>query len=232
MKTMYKTLLALVITGLFMALQAQAQVGIGTTTPDASAQLEIQSTSKGLLIPRVTSTASVTSPAKGLIVYQTGGTEGFYYNSGTPGSPDWKMLSTGGGSGSALSYGYAANTSGSIIAVVLGGTEIPLPNAQNFSSVITNGANTNFVISTTGTYRLAYSVNLTAALLVGARLLIDGTANVASTINPASSQSHFAAETVVTLAAGTTISLQLFGLLGAATLQTGNGASLTIQQLN
>ena len=49
-------------------------VGIGTTSPDASAQLDVSSTSKGLLIPRMTGAQrrAIASPAAGLIVYQTG----------------------------------------------------------------------------------------------------------------------------------------------------------------
>lgn len=46
-------------------------VGIGTLTPDASAILHIQppSNNKGLLIPRITSTTNIASPAEGLLVY-------------------------------------------------------------------------------------------------------------------------------------------------------------------
>jgi hypothetical protein len=76
-----------------MAQKATAQVGVGTTTPDPSAQLHIESTTKGLLIPRVTSTSAVTSPATGLMVYQTGGSPGFYYNSGTAIAPVWLRIS-------------------------------------------------------------------------------------------------------------------------------------------
>ena len=52
---------------------AHAQVGIGTTTPDASAQLEIVSDKKGLLIPRMDQAAksAIVSPATGLMVFQT-----------------------------------------------------------------------------------------------------------------------------------------------------------------
>src|SRR5690242_6284904 len=59
--------------------------GIGTTTPDASSLLEIKSTSKGILIPRMTQTQrnAITSPATGLLIYQTDKTPGFYYYSGT-----------------------------------------------------------------------------------------------------------------------------------------------------
>lgn len=55
-------------------------VGIGATSPDASAILDIASTSKGVLFPRMTETqrTAISSPATGLIVYQTDATEGLY----------------------------------------------------------------------------------------------------------------------------------------------------------
>src|SRR5258706_14645670 len=65
--------------------------GVGTTTPNASSLLEVKSTTKGVLIPRMTSAqrAAIVSPATGLLVYQTDGTTGFYYyNAG------WKQLLT------------------------------------------------------------------------------------------------------------------------------------------
>jgi uncharacterized protein (TIGR02145 family) len=46
-----------------------AQVGIGTTTPAPSAILDLTSTDKALLITRVASTAAVTTPVNGMIVY-------------------------------------------------------------------------------------------------------------------------------------------------------------------
>ena len=50
-----------------------AQVGIGTTTPNASAALDITSTSKGLLLPRMTAAQrdAITSPDQGLIIFCT-----------------------------------------------------------------------------------------------------------------------------------------------------------------
>lgn len=55
-------------------------VGIGTAAPNASAQLDISSTSKGILIPRMTSAqrTAIVSPANGLLVYDTSVNE-FYY---------------------------------------------------------------------------------------------------------------------------------------------------------
>ncbi|SMD11713.1 tail fiber domain-containing protein [Pedobacter nyackensis] len=61
----------------------KAQTGIGTITPHASAQLEIASTNKGLLIPRVALASRPAAPATGLMIYQTDSTPGFYYYNGT-----------------------------------------------------------------------------------------------------------------------------------------------------
>jgi hypothetical protein len=58
-------------------------VAIGTSTPNTSAVLDLESTNQGFLVPRVSSTASVTSPATGLLVYQTGSPAGFYYYTGS-----------------------------------------------------------------------------------------------------------------------------------------------------
>jgi len=77
---------------------AQAQTGgvrIGTAgTPDASAALDVVSSTKGALLPRLTSAqrAAIASPATGLIVFQADGASGFYYNAGTATSPSWQQL--------------------------------------------------------------------------------------------------------------------------------------------
>ena len=60
----------------------QAQVGINTASPNSSAALDVTSTDKGLLIPRVASTSDITAPTAGMMVYQTGGTAGFYFYDG------------------------------------------------------------------------------------------------------------------------------------------------------
>jgi len=74
---------------LFISLQVQAQVGIGTITPDASAQLDVSSTNKGVLIPRMNRAERdlISTPATGLLIFQTDETPGFYYYSGTAWGP-------------------------------------------------------------------------------------------------------------------------------------------------
>ncbi|VXB17806.1 conserved hypothetical protein [Flavobacterium sp. 9AF] len=50
-----------------------AQVGINTTTPDASAALDVSSTTQGFLVPRMTTAQknAIVSPANGLLLYDT-----------------------------------------------------------------------------------------------------------------------------------------------------------------
>ena len=64
---------------------ASGSVGIGTITPNSSSKLEIKSTTKGLLIPRMTQTQrnAIASPANGLLIYQTDNNPGFYYYNGS-----------------------------------------------------------------------------------------------------------------------------------------------------
>ena len=140
-----------------------------------------------------------------------------------------------GPTGPALSSAFAANTQGSSVLVALGGTPIALPNAQLLSPDITvNAGNTVFTVVTPGTYQISYHVNTTAALLMGTRLVINGTNSVPSTINPALSISNFENQIKVTLPANSTISLQLFtSIVGTAVLVSGGaGASLTIIRLD
>ncbi|MDC1505593.1 hypothetical protein N8475_10435, partial [Winogradskyella sp.] len=82
---MKKLLTALLFTT-SIGLAAQEGVGINTITPEASSALDISSTNKGLLIPRMTELQRVainpSVTANGLLVYQTDGTSGFYYYNG------------------------------------------------------------------------------------------------------------------------------------------------------
>jgi hypothetical protein len=63
------TLLAAVL----LTATTHAQVGIGTATPDVSTVLDVQSTTKGFLLPRMTETErdNIASPATGLVVWCT-----------------------------------------------------------------------------------------------------------------------------------------------------------------
>ncbi|MFC5282708.1 hypothetical protein [Pedobacter alpinus] len=64
---------------------AQGSVGIGTQTPNASAALDVVSTNKGLLTPRLTTTQrdAIAAPANGLLIYNTGTLKFNYWNGTT-----------------------------------------------------------------------------------------------------------------------------------------------------
>lgn len=136
------------------------------------------------------------------------------------------------------SAGYAANTQGPILTILGSGTNIALPNYQVLSSDISVNtgisANTVFTLSNAGLYRISYHINTTLSLLLGSRLMINGSANTASTILPLVSLSNYTNEIEILLSAGTTISLQMFSSfgIGAATLlNNACGASLMIIRL-
>jgi hypothetical protein len=89
--------------------EMNAQTGIGTTTPEASAKLDVYSTNKGFLPPRVTltsgtDTTTIPSPATGLLVYNTGNNvglvAGYYYWNGT----SWATIATASGYAVGSSY--------------------------------------------------------------------------------------------------------------------------------
>lgn len=61
---------------------SQNGVGIGTNTPHPSALLHLQSTDKGLLVPKMTSTQinNIPSPSNGLLVYNTTASELWHWS--------------------------------------------------------------------------------------------------------------------------------------------------------
>lgn len=73
-----------------------AQVSLGTTSPDSSSLLDLNSTSKGLLIPRMTGDQRnlIQSPAKGLMIFNTD-TNNLEINRGTPVIRTWTVISNG-----------------------------------------------------------------------------------------------------------------------------------------
>jgi hypothetical protein len=84
-------------------------VGIGTVSPNASAALEVNSTTKGFLLPTMTQTQrnAISIPATGLLIYQSDNTPGFYYYNGSA----WTAIAgAAAGGGGAAGYSSTANT--------------------------------------------------------------------------------------------------------------------------
>lgn len=88
----------LIFIGILFSVHLFAQTGIGTTTPNASAKLDVYATNKGFLPPRVTLTSitdvtTIASPAEGLLVYNVGSVglqAGYYYWNGG----NWATIAT------------------------------------------------------------------------------------------------------------------------------------------
>ncbi|MBK9933909.1 MAG: hypothetical protein IPP05_07120 [Cytophagaceae bacterium] len=91
MKKVYLLAIGTLLATATMAQKAATKdnVGIGTSTPDQSAVLDIQSANKGLLIPRLTvdQRNNIASPANGLMIYQTNEKSGFYFYDGNAWKP-------------------------------------------------------------------------------------------------------------------------------------------------
>lgn len=138
---------------LFASLTLNAQVGIGTTNPDASSLLEVQSTTKGLLTPRMTTAqrTAISSPANGLLVYDTDESAFYYYESAS-----WSRLK-----GAEKRDNYV---------LVKSQADLPAPSG----SVITLDENTFYEIN--GTIALTASINLNGAYISG----LDATEDVLS----------------------------------------------------
>ena len=102
-RNLFKITLFTIILGFVNTLMQAQNIGINPTgaTPNASAMLDVSSTDKGMLIPRVSLTSTsdvntVSNPATSLLVYNTNagmsnGSVGFYYWNGTA----WIKLNDG-----------------------------------------------------------------------------------------------------------------------------------------
>lgn len=88
-----KNLLYILFLVLSMSLNAQVGINNDNSNPDPSSMLDVKSTTKGLLAPRMTQAQrnAIVSPATGLMIFQTDGGIGLYHNVGTPAIPAWSM---------------------------------------------------------------------------------------------------------------------------------------------
>lgn len=124
-----------------------SQVGIGTVTPDASSVLDLSSSTKGMLAPRMTTVQrlAIASPADGLLVYDTTDAAFYFYKSAV-----WQILEDEKRNNHKL-VKSAADLDDELAAG--GGTEYLLT------------ANTLYEIN--GTILLAHSINLNNAYILG-----------------------------------------------------------------
>lgn len=153
---MKKRLLSLsrnIFLGLFFvgsSLAVNAQVGINSdnSAPDPSAILDVKSTTSGFLTPRMTKDErdAIANPATSLLIYQTDNTPGYYYNSGTPATPNWVRI-------------------GNDEAQAICDSRIPLDSVARFS--IYSGRFTAYLITEPGSYYLTDSILLNRTSATG-----------------------------------------------------------------
>ena len=152
----------LFIVGLFFSMHLFAQTGIGTNTPNPSAKLDVFSSNKGFLPPRVSLTdiydqTTIASPATGLLVYckgDAGLAAGYYYWNGNA----WATIATSGGSGSfASSYLRGSRTATQSIAV---GGVVTFTNIDNSAGtdISLNTSTGKITLAAGNTYRLRGAV--------------------------------------------------------------------------
>ncbi|WP_142785469.1 hypothetical protein [Changchengzhania lutea] len=132
-----------------------AQVGIGTTNPDDSSILHVESSDKGVLIPRLSTIeiGNIVNPAIGLLVYNTDLNE-FQFNFGTALAPDWSKISHN----SSVKY---SNTNTTTNLNTAASTNIPIFGNLHWNddtSIYSISGNA-LTINTTGRYRIAANIS-------------------------------------------------------------------------
>lgn len=89
---MIKYIVLLIVFNFYIA-NVSAQLAIGTTNPDATSILDLYAKDKGILIPRLSSSA-ISNPARGLIIFNTD-TNQIETNIGTPSNSVWATRAIG-----------------------------------------------------------------------------------------------------------------------------------------
>ncbi len=144
----------------FLQYNSYAQVGIGTTVPDASSILDVVSTTQGVLVPRLTTTQenAITNPATGLLIYNTDCKE-FRFNIGTPASPSWIKTSRSGSvkySNNAADTSVNVNTNTAANARIISTLEWNDDTSLYTANTLTN----TITINETSRYRITVNVSL------------------------------------------------------------------------
>lgn len=90
---------------------AQTSVGIGTASPHSSAALDITSSGKGFLVPRLSQAArlAITSPTNGLLVYDSSSHRLYQYQEG-----EWRFLLTNASWAQSTTRNYTYSTSNNV----------------------------------------------------------------------------------------------------------------------
>lgn len=126
----------------------------------------------------------------------------------------------------------AIHTGGITLDVVPTGINIPLNGARILNGFTANATADEYTVNETGNYYLVYNVKTRDATTVKTRITRNG-ALLSGTVRSSSvPTTNFSISMIVNLNQGDVISLQLYDLNAAVTLQGGSGASLVIIRLS
>lgn len=172
-KTTLKSPLQFLLFLFLFSIVGNAQIGIGTATPNASSVLDISSTTQGMLAPRMTTAQriAIATPADGLLVYDTDLSTFYFYVLGTT---TWTPVNSG---GARLNFKRIKSTDN--LAVVLaaelaagGGSKYVLNSATLYE--INGTVNFNFPIDINNAYIQGLDANEDVIAKNGG-ILFDGT---------------------------------------------------------
>ncbi len=109
-------LLCILLFPFFSATAQSFAINTDGSAANASALLDVKSTAKGILLPRMTGVqkTAIVLPATGLLIYQTDGTPGLYENNGTPAVPNWQLVLAA-GNGWTVTGNSGTDTAGNFI---------------------------------------------------------------------------------------------------------------------
>jgi len=153
-------------------------IGVGTTTPQSSAVLDISSNSKGFLLPLVSSSQriAIANPANGLLVYDTTSQRFYQYQDGA-----WRYIINSDYWGKSTSRKFLTNLTDSIGI----GTSLPqhrldvngdiyaTEDVRVGSNVIASGSASAAVVNASGNVSAGGSANILGNISGGGDLIID-----------------------------------------------------------
>ncbi|TGV01192.1 hypothetical protein [Flavivirga rizhaonensis] len=209
-----------------------AQVGIGTTSPNTSSILDVESTDKGILIPRLDTGAinAIASPANGLLVFNTDLNE-FQFNFGTSASPNWSKISH------SISLKYS-NTDTTTNINTAAYTNIPIFGSVDWNDHLAscNVTGNTVTLNTSGRYRIVVNIsyivptisgNSDVRVAVEAQIAINGTPT--GTIAATGYVRHNSGHTEASLHISEVLNITNGDIISVQTIQSGNSAPAVLR---
>lgn len=231
-------LITLIISGLFIKQACAQNVAINATgsLPDTSAMLDVSSTNKGLLAPRLTTAQqnTIPLPANGLLVFNTTDND-FNFNSGTAAAPVWSPVAFSPAVLVAATKTLTYAPGAAFATLVYNNTTINTGSAYS----TTTG---NFTAPATGTYQVIfsnmYSSNIANNNSVSARVIVNGVTDIEvvaslSPYNTSAVSATLNTTTMVQMTAGQILTISVGNKVGTMTPVIGAGQHLLkISRLN